>query len=136
MFFLSLLGILNLSSDGIASLGEVMGFVFFSNDLVEPATGGFASGTAMGTQTGHCVVVEVDTLLACYFNFNIDNDDNVGRITVEALFDLVNFPSADLVITGGTGDFIGIVGGGKTAALNTADPGGDSFIYNLEYKLL
>lgn len=70
--------------------------------------------------------------LACYFNFKIDNGKGeVGHITAEALFDLENFPTAELVITGGTGDFEGIIGSGMTAAIEGETR--DTFIYNFEY---
>lgn len=84
-----------------------------------------------------CVQVsfeEENEKLACYFNFNIqDRKAGHGRITAEALFDLENFPSANLVITGGTEDFEGIVGKGKTEKIEGEDR--DTFIYNFEYSM-
>ena len=76
--------------------------------------------------------VEGKEELACYFNFNVDNGEKQrGRIMAEALFDLENFPAAELVITGGSGDFEGIVGSGKTEAIEGETR--DTFIYNFEY---
>lgn len=68
--------------------------------------------------------------LACYFNFKLEG----GNILAEALFDLVNFPSAELVITGGSGKYLGIVGSGTTRA--PADFDGTTFFYDLKYKIL
>lgn len=114
--------------------GKTVGLIYFANDLVVPNTGGFYGGTPMGTQTGHCVQVWLDTQLACYFRFAVDAVEGKGIIMAEALFDLTNFPNADLVITGGTGDFLGIVGGGTTAAPANFD--GTTFMYNFDYKIL
>jgi len=129
-------GIVHLSDDGTQA--KTLGFVFFSNDIVEPKVGEAKGGNPMGIQTGHCIEVEVDKLLACYFNFNVRSTSKSGRITAEALFDLVNFPAANLVITGGTGDFTGIAGTGCTS---NKVPGledefdSTSFIYNFNYDL-
>ena len=89
--------------------GQNLGVVWFSNNLVVPEAGQIKGTVPLGTQTGHCVEVETGNLLACYFNFKIESGERTGRILAEALFDLGNFPSANLVITGGTGDFSGIV---------------------------
>jgi hypothetical protein len=45
-------GIVYAPSDGTPNDGTSVGFVYFSNHLVVPDTGGF-DGTPMGTQTGH-----------------------------------------------------------------------------------
>lgn len=125
-------GIVSVPPGGDPSLGESVGLIFFANDLVVPATGGFNGGTPMGTQTGHCVSVWVGVQLACYFRFDIDSDEGKGVILAEALFDLTNFPDADLVITGGSGDFLGIIGTGRTSAPRNFD--GTTFFYHFWYK--
>ncbi|KAL3904262.1 MAG: hypothetical protein SGILL_010136, partial [Bacillariaceae sp.] len=124
-------GILDIGT-GDKSLGENIGLVWFDNDLAVPNTGG---GTPMGTQTGHCVEVWVGKNLACYFNFKLDTPDGLqGNILAEALFDLENFPDAELVITGGSGDFLGIVGTGVTSA--PADFDGTTFFYTFDYDFV
>jgi len=128
--------IVRLTDDGTQA--KTLGFVFFSNDIEEPKVGEAKGGDPMGIQTGHCIEVEVDKLLACYFNFDVSSTSKYGRITAEALFDLANFPAANLVITGGTGDFTGITGSGCTSnkipgSENEFD--GTSFIYNFNYDL-
>jgi len=120
--------------DGKKMDGYATGLVWFANNLVVPETGGFESGTNMGTQTGHCVEVWIGKQLACYFNFNLDTEEDKGTITAEALFDLTNFPSAKLTITGGTEDFTGIVGSGYTTAPEEFD--GTTFFYTFDYVLL
>jgi len=129
-------------SDGILSFmtgvdgpGQEMGFVYFSNSIVEPVDGEQFGGSPLGTQSGHCVLVEVDSKLACYFNFHVTEGDMTGRITAEALFDLNNFPAANLVITGGTGAFTGIAGSGCTSIVPGFDFEGTTFIYNFNYML-
>ena len=131
-------------SDGILEVlsgaaGTNLGMVWFSNDIVEPQEGTAFGGDALGTQTGHCVLVEgtpeEDGLLACYFNFNVINGEMTGRITAEALFDLNNFPEANLVITGGTGDFTGIAGSGCTTRVPGFESEGSTFIYNFSFML-
>jgi hypothetical protein len=125
-------GIPKLQDDKAEGLST--GLVWFANDLVVPGTGGFEGGEPMGTQTGHCVEVWVGKELACYFNFNLDAAEGKGSITAEALFDLVEFPNAKLTITGGTGDFTGIVGSGYTSAPENFD--GTTFFYTFDYVLL
>ena len=73
--------------------------------------------------------VHTDVNLACYFRFILEG----GSFTAEALFDLKNFPNADLIITGGTGDYRGIAGTGVTENIVEDD---STFIYNFEYKIL
>jgi len=130
-----------LHSDGILSLsagdgdGQNVGLVWFSNDIVEPVEGQLKGDVAMGTQTGHCVMVEKDSLMACYFHFNVQTADKMGRITAEALFDLTNFPNANLVITGGTGDFTGIKGAGCTTTVPGFDFEGTTFLYTITYDI-
>ena len=84
-------------------------------------------------RTGHCVEVSANSLLACYFRFDLDAIEGVGTITAEALFDLAVFPVADLTITGGTGDFLGIIGSGVTFAPPVFD--GTTFFYEFTYYL-
>jgi hypothetical protein len=115
--------------------GTDIGLIWFHNDLAVP-DGTLAGGAPMGVQSGHCVEVWVGTALACYFRFELDTPDDLkGTITAEALFDLTDFPAADLTITGGTGDFLGIVGSGKTSLGNLpAQPGGiTTFLYTFDY---
>lgn len=126
-------GILSLSAGDGA--GQDVGLVWFSNDIVEPIEGQFKGDVSMGSQSGHCVLVEEDSLLACYFNFNVQTADKMGRITAEALFDLTNFPNANLVITGGTGDFTGIKGAGCTTTVPGFDFDFTTFIYHFTYDL-
>lgn len=122
------------NTGGDPAAGTGLGYVWFDNDLVKP---GF--GPSMGDQTGHCIQVSYDDAspkLACYFNFNVDDEDGCsGRITAEALFDLANFPQANLVITGGTGAFEGIRGSGCTQAIDDLPEGVASFIYNFSYDI-
>jgi hypothetical protein len=118
------------SGVGSTAAGTAAGLVTFANELVVPGTGGFNGGTPAGTQTGHCVMVWDNTQLACYFNFALLD----GRILAEALFDLTNFPNANLVITGGSGKYLGIVGTGKTRAPDVFD--GTTFFYDFEYTTL
>jgi len=59
----------------------------------------------------------------------------LGRITAEALFDLTAFPNANLVITGGTGDFTGISGSGCTSIIPGFEFEGTTFIYNFSFDL-
>jgi hypothetical protein len=114
-----------------ASLAESMGFAFFANNLVAPDAG----GKPMGTQTGHCVEVWRGKELACYYRFKItDSSDRKGTFTAESLFNLQDFPSADFVITGGTGDFLGIIGSGKTS--KPANYDGTNFFYNFDYNIV
>jgi len=129
-------GILNFET-GLDGLGQNLGCVWFSNNLVEPEAGQIKGTVPMGTQTGHCVEVETGNLLACYFNFKIENGDMTGRILAEALFDLNNFPAANLVITGGTGDFKGIVGSGCTSVVPGYKFEDDetTFLYNFSFDL-
>jgi len=130
-------GILGMLS-GADGPGTNLGMVWFSNDIVEPQEGAALGGDALGTQTGHCVLVEgtsSDGLLACYFNFNVIYGEMTGRITAEALFDLNNFPAANLVITGGTGDFTGIAGSGCTSTVPGFEFDGTTFIYNFSFML-
>ena len=87
----------------------------------------------MGKQIGHCVEVEIGMELACYFNFKFDTEKYKGRITAEASFPMLEFPKANLVITGGTGDFTGIVGSACTAEVPGSD--GTTFIYNFVFTL-
>jgi len=103
---------------------------------VKPQAGELYGGDAIGTQTGHCVQVEEETALACYFNFNVKYGTMTGRITAEALFDLSSFPNANLVITGGTGDFVGISGSGCTSTIPGFDFEGTTFIYNFNFGIL
>ena len=84
---------------------------------MEPKEGSLIDGSTLGTQSGHCVMVVTDGKLGCYFHFNLSEGDMTGRITAEALFDLTNFPVANLVVTGGTGDFTGIAGSGCTSVV-------------------
>ena len=123
-------GIVFAPESGVSADGTAIGLVTFANNLVVPGTGGWEGGTPAGTQTGHCVQVWDNTQLACYFNFHLEG----GRIIAEALFDLVNFPNAEVIITGGTGDYLGIVGDGKTEAPPNFD--GTTFIYRFNYKIL
>lgn len=123
-------GIIFAPDSGISAVGTSAGLVTFANDLVVPGTGGFDGGKPAGTQTGHCVQVWDETQLACYFNFNLEK----GRILAEALFDLTSFPSAELVITGGSGDYLGIVGTGVTRAPEDFD--GTTFFYDFEFKVV
>jgi hypothetical protein len=126
-------GILSIPAN--TSSAESMGFVFFANNLVVPDTGGFTSTKPMGTQTGHCVEAWRGKELACYFRFKITgNSDRKGTFTAEALFNLQDFPSADLVITGGTDDFLGIIGSGKTSKPANFD--GTTFFYNFDYNII
>jgi hypothetical protein len=118
------------TAPGSTAAGTAAGLVTFANELVVPGTGGFNGGTPAGTQTGHCVMVWDQTQLACYFNFALLD----GRILAEALFDLTNFPNANLVITGGSGKYLGIVGTGKTRA--PVDFDGTTFFYDFEYMTL
>lgn len=127
-------GIINAPAGADKNIGDAIGLIWFSNDLAIPNTGGFNGGTPMGTQTGHCVEVSVGLELACYFRFNIDSCEGKGTITAEALFPLPDFPAADLTITGGTGDFVGIVGSGFTSAPPDFD--GTTFFYTFEYQIL
>jgi hypothetical protein len=106
-----------------------VGIVYFTNDIVVPEF-----GASMGTETGHCIQVS-DTQLACYFNFKIKTDKLSGRILAEALFDLPNFPNANLVITGGTGDFLGASGHGCTTTPKNSNNVA-TVIYNFSYKLM
>jgi hypothetical protein len=46
---------------------------------------------------------------------------------------LTNFPAADLTITGGTGDFRGIIGSGKTVKPEPFN--GTTFVYEFEYDI-
>jgi hypothetical protein len=138
--------------------GEQVGLIWFYNDLAVPNT-----NTPMGTQTGtynsvrkccilanttprslnsivaclsntgHCVEVSANSLLACYFRFDLAATEGTGTITAEALFDLAVFPVAQLTITGGTGDFLGIIGSGLTFPPPTFD--GTTFFYTFEYYL-
>ncbi|KAG7351209.1 hypothetical protein IV203_010569 [Nitzschia inconspicua] len=108
--------------------GKQVGLIWFDNDLAVPST-----GAPMGTQTGHCVEVSANSLLACYFRFDLDAAEGKGTITAEALFDLAVFPTADLTITGGTGDFLGIIGSGFTFPPENFD--GTTFFYTLNYFL-
>lgn len=120
------------NTGGDPNLGTGLGYVWFDNDLVKPNF-----GASLGDQTGHCIQVsyaEDGGKLACYFNFNVNDDSGCsGRITAEALFDLSSFPNANLVITGGTGDFHGIRGNGCTQAIDDAPEGVATFIYNFSY---
>jgi hypothetical protein len=120
-------------SDGIVATagdpdqGTSLGYVYFHNDIVDPT-----SSEPMGTQSGHCIQVHNGVQLACYFNFRIKQaNGHYGRLTAEALFDLGNFPAANLVITGGTGEFRGIVGSGCTEDVDAAN---GTFIYNFVYQ--
>lgn len=130
-------------SDGIFALtdsedvGTQHDVVWFSNDLVKPLEGSLQGGDLFGDQTGHCVQVERgdNAKLACYFNFRIESGDMSGRIAAEALFDLTNFPAANLVITGGTDSFVGIVGSGCTSIVPGFPFDGTTFIYNFFYDL-
>jgi len=106
-----------------------VGLVYFSNKIVDPSN----NGTSMGKQTGHCVEVEIGEELACYFNFKFETKLFGGRITAEATFSLPEFPNANLVITGGTGDFTGIVGSACTRKVPGSD--GTTFIYDFIFKL-
>ena len=117
---------------GSAANGTSVGIVYFANDIVVPEF-----GAAMGTETGHCVEVWKENQLACYFNFNIKTDKLSGRILAEALFDLTgtNFPNANLVITGGTGDFLGASGHGCTTTPKNSNNVA-TVIYNFSYKLM
>jgi hypothetical protein len=122
-------------SDGIVATagdpnqGTSLGFVYFSNDLVNKD-----NGSPMGKQSGHCIQVYNNEQLACYFNFDIEQSGGPsGRITAEALFNLPEFPDANLVITGGTGDFHGIVGDGCTEDIDAAN---GTFLYNFQYKIM
>ena len=112
-----------------------MEFVYFSNNIVKPKAGQPNGGSPLGTQSGHCVIVEVGKSLACYFNFHVTQGDMKGRITAEALFDLTKFPAANLVITGGTGDFTGMAGSGCTSIVPGFLFSGTTFIYNFNYVL-
>jgi hypothetical protein len=89
----------------------------------------FDGGEPAGTQTGHCVQVWDGVQLACYFNFKLLK----GNIVAEALFDLTDFPNADLVITGGTGKYLGIIGSAKTRAPPDFD--GTTFFYDFKYRI-
>jgi len=112
------------------------GTQLYSNHHDRPQQEGeLFGGELLGTQTGHCVRVEEGSLLTCYFNFHLVNGAMTGRITAEALFDLNAFPNANLVITGGTGDFTGIKGGGCTTTVPTFEFEGTTFIYNFVYDL-
>jgi hypothetical protein len=126
-------------SDGIVSVGEgeatSLGFVWFDNDIVVPVEDETEGGKSLGVETGHCIQVHADKGLACYFNFNLTEGDKKGRVTAEALFDLTDFPNANLVITGGTGDFKGIVGHGCTSKVPGSDSNGTTFIYTFDYDL-
>lgn len=126
--------IIDAPAGGNKTLGLTTGFVWFSNDLAVPDTGGLNGGTPMGTQTGHCVEVYAGVQLACYFRFALDAREGKGIINAEALFDLTNFPNADLTITGGTGDFMGIIGSGVTSAPANFD--GTTFFYTFDYKIV
>ena len=85
----------------------------------------------MGRQTGHCVEVEIGVELACYFNFRFSTPNITGRITAEGSFPLAEFPNANLVLTGGTGDFEGIYGSACTESLGSST----EFLYNFIFKL-
>jgi hypothetical protein len=124
--------------DAAKLAGKAVGMIYFSNTLYVPGT-----TTKMGRQSGHCVQVdfaEESASLACYFNFNIEQKPGrlSGRITAEAHFDLPNFPNANLVITGGTGDFHGISGNGCTTKVQEGNPffEKETFVYNFNYELL
>lgn len=125
------------TGDSSTDIDKSIGIVWFSNDIVKPRPGSLTGGAPLGEQTGHCVQVdfrEEAGKLACYFNFNVVGE-KTGRITAEALFDLSNFPAADLVITGGSDDFAGIVGSGCTSLVPDFDFEGSTFIYNFWYSL-
>jgi hypothetical protein len=57
-----------------------------------------------------------------------------GTFTAEGLFNLLDFPSADLVITGGTDGFLGIIGSGKTSKPANFD--GTAIVYNFDYSVV
>jgi len=59
-----------------------------------------------------------------------------GCITAEAMFDHSSFPNANLVITGGTGDFQCIQGSGCTQAIANLPEGLNTFIYNCKHDLI
>jgi hypothetical protein len=122
-------GIVFSPSTGNATLGTSVGLIYFANNLTVPGTGGFNGGTPAGTQTGHCVQVWDGVQLACYFNFNLLK----GRILAEALFNLTDFPSVELVITGGTGKYHGIIGCAKTRKPPVFD--GTTFFYDFSYQI-
>jgi hypothetical protein len=110
--------------------GTAVSFTTFANELVVPDTGGFNGGTPAGTQTGYCIQVWDQKQLACYINFALPG----GRILAEGLFDLVDFPSADLVITGGSGQYLGIVGTAKTRF--TPDFDGTTLFFDFDYMIM
>lgn len=87
----------------------------------------------MGKAIGHCVEVEVGVGLACNFNFKFDTKTVKGRITAEASVPLLEFRKPNLVITGGTGHFTGIVGSGCTREIPGSD--GSTFIYDFVFQL-
>lgn len=91
---------------------------------------------ATGGQAGHRAQASCESggKLACYFNFNVNNETGCsGCITAEALFDLNAFLNANLVIAGGAGDFHGIRGNGRAQAIDNAPEGVATFVYNFSY---
>jgi hypothetical protein len=115
---------------------QSMGLMFFANNIVVPNTGGFNSTQPMGTDTGYCVEVWKGKQLACYASARITmNSRRKGTFVVEALFDLTDFPSAVLTITGGTGDFLGMIGSGKTINSTDVDGTTSTIIMEFDYEI-
>lgn len=114
--------------------GTTVGLIYFYNDLFFPKDGGKLGNVPAGVESGHCVQVSKE-YLACYFNFNVTGSRvGSGRITAEALFLLKDF-SASLVITGGTGDFLGIIGDGVVTFPSDNSASDFRVNYNLKFRI-